>query len=216
MTNGSKSEQLEYEFVAGPVPVVAVQEMDREGDEADKVMVGAGILGGVLGCFVCGPVMACVAGVGCAYGTTQPSHAGDAARSMGHLALSCRSKAIEIDEKHHLVQKARTAACTCWKTSKTFVDEHQVVERTGSCLSGTWGGIKKMNQDYRIVDRSWQGLASTMNMVNDKISATNTQNNEPGTEGYSDEPAGEVLRERGVPVSGTYSAVPGVDNQVEK
>eukprot|EP00977_Amphora_coffeiformis_P012241 scaffold3028_cov174-Amphora_coffeaeformis.AAC.13 len=45
MTNCSKSEQLEYEFVAGPVLVVAVQEMDREGREADKVMVGAGILG---------------------------------------------------------------------------------------------------------------------------------------------------------------------------
>ena len=94
------------------------------------------------------------------------------------------------------------------------MEEHHVVERTGACLFNTWGSIKKMNQEHRIVDRSWQGLASTINLVNNNISGTDTQNNESsGLDGYSGEPAGQVVRERGVPISGAYSAVPGVDNQ---
>ena len=212
MSNSSiKSEQADFELVPGPAPVIVVQEMDRDCTESDSVMMGAGVLGGVLGCVFCGPVMACVAGFGAAYGTTQDTPAGETARSMGRLALACRSKVVEIDQKHNVVHKTSQAACTCWKSSKSFAEEHKVAERTGSCLATSWKGLKQMNEDYRIVDRSWQGVTSAMNMVNDKVLGVSTGDDtvpsQPVVSITAAEPAGRVVADRGVAVRGEYSAV---------
>jgi hypothetical protein len=208
---------LDFEMVPGPSPVQTAEEMDRSAyPEAHKVMVGAGVLGGVLGCVFCGPTMACIAGFGAAFGTTRESPAGGAARSMGHLAISCCTKATELNDNHQILAKTQATACSCWKTTKDLAEEHRVAERTNTLAKQSWQGLKKMNTDYQIADRSWQGLSTTLNAINDNMLGTSSEATPSITIAAASpddvEPAGEVVREGTTPVRGEYSAVPGSDN----
>jgi hypothetical protein len=208
---------LDFEMVPGPSPVETAEEMDRSADpEAHKVMVGAGILGGVLGCVFCGPTMACIAGIGAAYGTTRESPAGGAARSMGYLAISCCSKATELNDNHQILAKTQATACSCWKTTKDLAEENRVAERTSSLAKQSWQGLKNMNNDYQIADRSWQGISTTLNAINDNILGTSSESGPAvptvTASTVDAEPAGEVAHEGNASVRGEYTAVPGTDH----
>lgn len=205
--------EADFEFVASATPVEVVQEMDRSDtndsiEEAHNIMLGAGIMGCILGCIVCGPAMACIAGIGSAYGTTRESPAGDAARSMGRLAITCGTKATELNETHHITDKAKTAACSCIQTTKNLVEEHRVVEKTSTCLSNCWVSVKKMNDDHHIVERSLKGLSSTLDMVNDKVMGSAPTNQAAAASSPVQQVMnGEVVRDRGAAVRGGYMAV---------
>jgi hypothetical protein len=151
---------------------IDVQEMDRTtepNDQEHSIMVGAAAAGGCIGCLVGGPVLACLAGVGSAYGTTKQSPAGDCTRSMGRMALLCHDKAIEVNQKHHVIDKTKTAAIACWEKSKDMNERHKMAERTKGCLISSWEGIKKANQNYRIIDRTFEGIGYACTYVNDNI-----------------------------------------------
>ena len=169
---------------------IDLQEMDRAtepNDEEHAIMLGAVAAGGCLGCLVGGPVVACLAGAGAAYGTTQQSPAGDCTRSMGRMALLCRDKAIEVNQKHHVIDKTKTAAIVCWEKSKDMNERHKMAERTKGCLLSSWAGIKTANQKYRIVDRTFEGIGHACTYVNDNLLSSNANNG-----GEEPEPTREV------------------------
>lgn len=161
---------VEVEVVVSPIQVQEIDRGEDDDEDVHAIMTGACVAGACVGCLVGGPVVACIAGAGSAYGTTtRGSAAGDCTRSMGRLALSCRQKAIMVNEKHHVVDKTRTAAVSCWTKSKDMNERHQMVERTNGCLKATWEGTKTANRKYRIVDRAFEGIAYTVSYINDKI-----------------------------------------------
>lgn len=213
----------DFEMIADPAtatatPVVTaavVQEgMNREEEDASQaqnIMVGAGILSCLLGTIMCCPTAGCLAGVGAAYGTTRPTPAGEAARSMGRLAVTCGSKAAELNEKHHIMDKTKRSATTCWKTSKNFVQEQQVVERTSMCLKSMWAGLQKVNEDYRIAERSWQGISTALNTANDKV----LNHSFAPAEIAAEAPDGQVFPPRGAARHGDYMAVARSANNFE-
>merc|ERR1712125_49262 len=59
--------------------------------------------------------------------------AGDTARAMGDLALSARSIARQLDEKHHFVDKSKEVAHKAWEKAKEIDREHHVVDKS-RCL----------------------------------------------------------------------------------
>lgn len=180
-----ESPSVEEEFVEVIVPIEVVEEatMDRgdslvqetssldntDSDDEFAVMMGACAAGGCAGCLVGGPWLACIAGAGSAYGTTRQSPTGDCTRSMGRVALSCRSKAIEVNEKHNVAAKTRMAAVTCWQKSKDVNERHQMIERTKGCLSFTYQGMKSANRKYRITDRTCEGIGVACTYVSEKV-----------------------------------------------
>jgi hypothetical protein len=212
---------VEEGFVEVIVPIEVVEEatMDRGGDSFEEtsaldnndstddefaIMMGACASGGCVGCLVGGPWLACIAGAGSAYGTTRQSPTGDCTRSMGRMALSCRSKAIEVNEKHHVVEKTKMAAVTCWQKSKDVNERHRMMERTKGCLSSSYQGLKSANRKYRISDRTFEGIGLACTYVNDKVigeasvsevasindePATATAVEQPNEEGESRKPA---------------------------
>lgn len=152
---------------------IGLQEIDRTLEPNDQedhtIMLGAVAAGGCIGCLVGGPILACLAGVGSAYGTTQQSPAGDCTRSMGRMALLCRDKAIEVNQKHNVIDKTKTAAIVCWEKSKDMNERHRMAERTKGCLLSSWEGMKNANQKYRIVDRTFEGIGYACTYVNDNL-----------------------------------------------
>jgi hypothetical protein len=71
---------------------------------------GAGVLCGLLGCLLCGPILALITGGYAAYATSKDGAIGDAARAIGDVALTARDKAKEVDEKHDIVGKTKVAS----------------------------------------------------------------------------------------------------------
>eukprot|EP00545_Synedropsis_sp_CCMP1620_P005663 CAMPEP_0119013158 /NCGR_PEP_ID=MMETSP1176-20130426/8045_1 /TAXON_ID=265551 /ORGANISM="Synedropsis recta cf, Strain CCMP1620" /LENGTH=238 /DNA_ID=CAMNT_0006966217 /DNA_START=48 /DNA_END=764 /DNA_ORIENTATION=+ len=184
----------EDDFVEVIIPIEVMQEttMDRgtstdmmeEGNADDEfaVMMGACVAGGCVGCLICGPWLACITGACSAYGTTRPTGAaGDCTRSMGTMALSCRAKAIEVNEKHHVVGKTKIAAVTCWQKLKDISERNRILERTRGCVSSSWEGMQTANSRYRITDRAFEGVGRACTYVNDKVigDAAISSTNEP-------------------------------------
>ena len=192
-------------FVEVIIPV-EVQEMDRSSEPTEDehaIMMGAAAAGGCIGCLVGGPFLACLAGVGSAYGTTRQSAGGDCTRSMGKMALSCRGKAIEVNDKHQVVAKTKTAAYACWEKSKDTNERHKIMERTKGCMASSWEGMKEANRNHRIVDRTFAGIGVVCNYVNDKIIGGAAYAGEQSPDAaVVDQPASEEGESRTPPLGG--------------
>ena len=207
-------------FVEVIIPV-EVQEMDRSSEPTEDehaIMMGAAAAGGCIGCLVGGPFLACLAGVGSAYGTTRQSAGGDCTRSMGKMALSCRGKAIEVNDKHQVVAKTKTAAYACWEKSKDTNERHKIMERTKGCMASSWEGMKEANRNHRIVDRTFEGIGVACNYVNDKVigGSTYVGGEQSPAAAVVDQPASEEGESRtpslGGERNGSYVAVKTADS----
>jgi hypothetical protein len=103
--------------------------MNRDGNdcsEEESVRYqkrGAGVLCGVLGCLIGGPILGAVAAVGGAHATQKDGCIGDSARAFGDVALSVKDKAKEIDEKHDIKTKAKTTSKELYTRTKAASKE---------------------------------------------------------------------------------------------
>lgn len=95
---------------------IIYETVNRDGyaaEEAPDLLVarrrGAGVLCGLFGCLLCGPILALITGGYAAYATSKDGAIGDAARAIGDVALNARDKAKEVDEKHDIVEKTKVS-----------------------------------------------------------------------------------------------------------
>eukprot|EP00977_Amphora_coffeiformis_P010933 scaffold2590_cov160-Amphora_coffeaeformis.AAC.4 len=133
-----------------------------EQDQERSIMMGAGILTGLLGCVMCGPMVGCLVGTGAAIGTYRPTPAGSVARSLGYCAVSAatcsRRKAEALDQQHQFSTKVQE--------TEIFQKSAALYEtKAKPAAEWTWGGIKVANENYRIVDRSWAGVEYALDNV---------------------------------------------------
>ena len=84
------------------------EEEDFTNDRSRKR--GAGIACGTLGCFIGGPILAVIAGVGATHVFEKEGIMGDVSRAAGDVAISVQDKAKEVSEKHKLRTKMRNTA----------------------------------------------------------------------------------------------------------
>lgn len=106
---------------------------EDDDDEEDEVTrerkVGAGIAIGIMTAPLCGPVLAVVAGVAAAYGTSQEGVAGDACRAAGDIAIVAKEKAIEVDKKHDIVNKTKSGANQLLDKARDANERHEILEK---------------------------------------------------------------------------------------
>merc|ERR1712165_620194 len=114
-----------------PSPTVDVEEVTEERK------VGAGIAVGIVAAPFVGPVLAVFAGVAAAHGTTQPGAAGDACRAAGDIALVAREKAIEVDQKHEIVNKTKQNATQLMDKARDQNERHRFVENLKKMVACT-------------------------------------------------------------------------------
>lgn len=119
--------------------------MDQE-EKTDERKVGAGIAVGIVTAPFFGPVLAIVAGVAAAYGTTQPGAAGDACRAAGDIALVAKEKAIEVDQKHDILHKTKQNANQLLDKAKDHNERHQFVENLKKMVACTLKNVADVLQ----------------------------------------------------------------------
>lgn len=102
---------------------------DEEDDVSRERKVGAGIAVGIMTAPFVGPVLAVVAGVAAAYGTSQKGVAGDACRAAGDIAIVAKEKAIEVDQKHDIVKKTKDGASKIIEKAKDMEEKHDILEK---------------------------------------------------------------------------------------
>jgi hypothetical protein len=84
---------------------------------------GAGVLCGVLGCLIGGPILGVVAAVGGVHATQKDGCIGDSARAFGDVALTVKNKARDIDEKHDIKAIAKAASKEIYTRTKAASKE---------------------------------------------------------------------------------------------
>jgi hypothetical protein len=101
--------------------------------EDNKRQVGAGMVAAIILLPMFGPVLAGVAGVAAAYGSTQPGAAGDACRAAGDVALTAKEKAMEVNNKHDIVNRSKQNVDGVVSNVRD-ADKHDILGKIGKAV----------------------------------------------------------------------------------
>lgn len=101
--------------------------------EDNKRQVGAGVVAAIILMPMFGPVVAGVAGVAAAYGSTQPGAAGDACRAAGDVALTAKEKAMEVNKKHDIVNRSKQNVDGVVSNVRD-ADKHDILGKIGKAV----------------------------------------------------------------------------------
>lgn len=124
-----------------PVPYENGEDANEDDELSKERKVGAGIAVGIVAAPFFGPVLAVIAGVAAAYGTSQPGATGDACRAAGDIALIAREKAFEVDKKHDLVNKTKDGANQIIDRARDTNERHQIFENVKKIMACTFKNI---------------------------------------------------------------------------
>lgn len=171
-----EAEQQEVDRYSAPL-LDGVQLSQTENNETSAHGFGAGMVGGLIGFLVGGPIIATIAGFATAWASKKDGAAGDMARAMGDVALTARDKAIEVNEKHLIIQGSKNAASDAVQKIKEIDRKHEVVAKTKEFAGWSWDTIKVFNQKHRVVDRALITVCNTINWVVAQISVHDNESN---------------------------------------
>jgi hypothetical protein len=125
-------------------------------DHPEAVVAASAVAGGLLGCLVGGIVCAVIGSFGCAYTAKHKagSCVGDCARAMGEVVINIQEKAVQLDERHHIVSSTKKAAGQSWETAKAKDIEYRVAEKSKNCLVTTGKTVIDFITHHRLVERT--------------------------------------------------------------
>jgi hypothetical protein len=154
----------DFELIPAPVPNETIEtprlsEARPDGsnptatniDDARKV--GAGVVATVICLPFFGIFLSGVAGFAAAYGTTQDGAGGDICRAAGDVALTARQKAVEVNNKHHLVDKTKEEANKLLMSAKDLEQRHQILSKIRIVLIET---LKNIGEVCKVVGEEFR------------------------------------------------------------
>jgi hypothetical protein len=150
------------------IPTLLTEEEELE----RKRTIGAGVFSGVVGLFLGGPFVAMILGFGAAYATAKQGAVGDTARAVGDVALSAREKAIEIDEKHRVVDRSKVVAQEAFEKAKEMDRNHHILEKTKDFLVYSWTSTVEFFRRNRVLERGVEGVGRSAEWVAGKVAGS--------------------------------------------
>jgi hypothetical protein len=144
--------------------------------EPQKARVAAsGTAGCILGCLIGGPICAILGGFSSAYAAKNKVGAvGDCARAMGDVALVAKAKALEVEEKHHVVDNTKQVAAGAWENAKEMDREYNICEKTKDAIVYTGKATVNFTVKHRLLERGVQGMGRGMEFAADNLSANSS------------------------------------------
>jgi hypothetical protein len=144
--------------------------------EPQKARVAASLTAGcILGCLIGGPVCAILGGFGSAYAAKNKEGAmGDCARSIGDVALATKSKALEMEEKHKIIQNTKQVTANVWENTKEMERQHHVCEKTKDVILYSTKTAVDFTVKHRLIERGAKGLGSGLEYVGEKLSGVSS------------------------------------------
>jgi hypothetical protein len=161
-------------------PTMAMPPLESNQGE-DRAMVASGVAGMVVGLLLFGPIVGAIVGFGTAYATKTEGPAGDIARAMGDIARAIGDKAIELDQKHHLVEKSKDVVVAGWEKAKALDQEHQILVKVKDFVVFSWKETVEFTRRHRLLERGVQGVGRGFEWLFRKLfgntDSTNGRNN---------------------------------------
>lgn len=144
--------------------------------EPQKARVAASLTAGcILGCLIGGPVCAILGGFGTAYAAKNKEGAmGDCARSIGDVALTTKSKALEMEEKHKIIQNTKQVTANVWENAKEMERQHHVCEKAKDAIMYSTKTAVDFTVKHRLIERGAKGLGSGLEYVGEQLSGVSS------------------------------------------
>lgn len=155
---------------------------ESDADSEAKTKVGAGLLFGLSGLFLGGPILGLLAGLGATYVASDvEGPAGDAARSAGDFAVTTGSKvgeaAKEANEEHGILDKIKAAFSNGWGKVKEFDEEHKIGEKAKDTVSGVKVKTVEFEQKHHVMENILEGIQNGVNFLLGKVRDATSDSN---------------------------------------
>lgn len=132
-------------------------------------MVASGVTGAVLGFFLGGPIGSALFGFTAAYVSQKDGAPGDAARALGDVGSTVRTKAIEVDEKHNIVEKTKKAAMNTWQKAKQYDEKHRILDYSKDFVVHGWKSFVEFVQERRLLEKGVDTAGKGYEYVAEKL-----------------------------------------------
>ena len=161
---------------------------DHSNNTNDSRMAASGAAGAVLGFLFGGPLFAILCGFGSAYATTKDGAPGDAARALGDVAITAKTKAEEIDKEHNVVYRSKQAAAEMWENAKEYDRRHNILDQAKQFAVFSWKSFVKFVQDHRVLERGVDGVGKGFEYVAGRVVGDDANNQTaPSPQNYADQ-----------------------------
>mmetsp|Transcript_19979 Transcript_19979/g.31183 ORF Transcript_19979/g.31183 Transcript_19979/m.31183 type:complete len:223 (-) Transcript_19979:174-842(-) len=154
------------------------QNADENENETAVSSAGAGLLFGLSGLVLGGPVVGTIAGVSAAVvASNDHGPAGDNARAAGSFAITTGSKvgdvARDVNEKHGILDWIQKVLLSGWGKVRQFDDEHHTSESVKKTVSTVSDKVVEFEREHHLFENMLEGIQSGVQFLLDKVKAAN-------------------------------------------
>jgi len=151
---------------------------NTEEKDAAVSSAGAGLLFGLSGLILGGPVLGTIAGVGAAVvASNDQGPAGDNARAAGTFAITTGSKvgdvARDVNEKHGILDWIQNVLSSGWGKVRQFDDEHHTSETVKETMSTVSDKVVGFEREHHLFENMLEGIQSGVQFLLEKVKGTN-------------------------------------------
>merc|ERR1712157_72285 len=120
-------------------------------------------------------IVGVMGGLGAAHLTRKDGAAGDAARSLGDVALSAKDKATELDVKYRISDRTKNVTDNAWESVRKFEGDNGPIHKGKSAVVKGWENTVEYTRRNRLIERGVDGVGNAFDWTTDKLRKT-TQN----------------------------------------
>eukprot|EP00980_Cylindrotheca_fusiformis_P007347 scaffold1525_cov142-Cylindrotheca_fusiformis.AAC.147 len=134
-------------------------------DPTNRQFAGAAIAGGIAGAVIAGPVVGVLAAGGAALATTAPGKGGEIARKSGDAMARVGDKAKQMDEKHHIKDKAKAGAQKGLQKMKELDQKHHIKDKAKASMARGADKVKEIDQEHDFSGKARKGVSKGYSKV---------------------------------------------------
>jgi hypothetical protein len=158
-------------------------ESTSTGDEKETAVssAGAGLLFGVSGLILGGPILGTIAGVSAAFvASNDRGQAGDNARAAGTFAITTGSKvgdaARDVNEKHGILDWIQNVFSSGWGKVRQYDEEHHTSETVKETMSTVSDKVVGFEREHHLFENMLEGIQSGVQFLLEKVKGTRASN----------------------------------------
>jgi len=145
-----------------------------DADSETQTKVGAGLLFGLSGLLLGGPIIGLLAGAGATYvASNDEGPAGDAARATGEFAVTTGSKvgeaAREANEEHGVLDKIKKAFSHGWGKVQELDKDGVMGEKARETVHGAKQKTVEFEQKHHVMENLLTGIQHGVNFLLEKV-----------------------------------------------
>jgi len=144
----------------------------------DTIEFGAGVVGGVVGLVVGGPVVGLITAAAANYVSKAENDVGEVARSVSTAAIEVYNYLANLDAKYALLKNAQASLQEALDKVKSQNAGNETIEKVEKALASTTDKIKEVNDEYDLVGAGVTSLGVVGDLVEKAVAKAGELNEE--------------------------------------